>query len=80
MKNVRIIYTPKRPCGADPLAIKNTIAVKGEIEGEKYGFFLELEDEDSTVEKVVQVIQGMVGELEKIRDMVKENQDESQEN
>lgn len=78
MRNVRIIYTPKHPCGADPLAIKNMIAVKGEIAGEKYGFFLELEDEDSTVEKVVQVIQGMVGRLEKIRDMVKENQDENQ--
>lgn len=64
MKKVKVIYTPHRVCGCDPLAMKNTIAVRGEVDGEKYGFFLELEDEETTVENVVWVIQAFLDELE----------------
>lgn len=66
MKKVKVIYTPHRVCGFDPLAMKNTIAVRGEVDGEKYGFFLELEDEETTVENVVQVIQMFLDGLETV--------------
>ena len=68
MKKIKVIYTPKRICGCDPLALKNTIAVKAEAAGEKYGFFFELEDEETTVENVVQVIQVFLDELETIEE------------
>lgn len=64
MEKVKVIYTPRRVCGCDPMALKNTIAVRGEVDGEKYGYFLELEDEETTVENVVQVIQVFMDELE----------------
>ena len=66
MKKVKVIYTPKRICGCDPLALKNTIAVKAEVAGEKYGFFLELEEEETTAENIVQVIQVFLDMLEKV--------------
>ena len=68
MKKVKVIYNPQRVCGCDPLAMKNTIALRGEVDGEKYGFFLELEDEETTVENVVQVIQVFLDELETIEE------------
>ena len=66
MKKVKVIYTPHRVCGCDPMALTNTIAVSGEIDGKKYGCFLELEDEETTVENVVWVIQAFLDELEKV--------------
>lgn len=66
MKKVEVKYTPHRVCGCDPLAMKNTIAVRGEVDGEKYGFFLELEDEETTVENVVWVIQAFLDSLEMV--------------
>ena len=68
MKKVKVIYTPHRICGCDPMALTNTIAVSGEIDGKKYGCFLELEDEETTVENVVQVIQMCLNELETIEE------------
>lgn len=68
MKKVKVIYIPHRVCGCDPMAMKNTIAVRGEVDGEKYGFFLELEDEETTVENVVWVIQAVLDELETIEE------------
>lgn len=68
MKKIEVIYNPKHICGCDPLALKNTIAVKAEVAGEKYGLFLELEDEETTVENVVQVIQVFMDELETIEE------------
>lgn len=68
MKKVEVKYTPHRVCGCDPLALKNTIAIKAEVNGEKYGFFLELEDEETTVENVVWVIQAFLDELETIEE------------
>lgn len=66
MKKVEVKYTPHRVCGCDPMALKNTIAVSAEIDGKKYGNFLELEDEETTVENVVWVIQAFLDELEKV--------------
>ena len=66
MKKIKVIYTPKRICGCDPLALKNTIAVKAEVAGEEYGIFLELEDEESTVENIVQVLQMLFDRLEEL--------------
>ena len=66
MKKVKVIYTPHRVCGCDPMAMTNTIAVSAEIDGKKYGDFLELEDEETTVENVVWVIQAFLDELEKV--------------
>lgn len=66
MKKVEVKYTPHRVCGCDPMALKNTITVSGEVDGEKYGYFLELEDEETTVENVVQVIQVFLDMLEKV--------------
>lgn len=66
MEKVKVIYTPHRVCGCDPLALKNTIAIKAEVDGEKYGFFLELEAEETTVENVVQVIQVFLDRLENV--------------
>ena len=66
MKKVEVKYTPHRVCGCDPMALKNIIAVSGEIDGKKYGNFLELEDEETTVENVVQVIQVFLDMLEKV--------------
>lgn len=66
MKKVKVIYTPHRICGCDPMALTNTIAVSGEIDGKKYGSFLELEDEETTVENVVQVIQAFLDMLETV--------------
>lgn len=68
MKKVKVIYTPHRICGCDPMALTNTITVSAEVAGEKYGNFLELEDEETTVENVVQVIQMSLDELEKIEE------------
>lgn len=68
MKKVKVIYTPHRVCGCDPLAMKNTIALRGEVDGEKYGFFLEMEDEETTVENVVQVIQVFLDKLESLEE------------
>lgn len=66
MKKVKVIYTPHRICGCDPLAMKNTIAVSAEVDGKKYGLFFEPEDEETTVENVVQVIQAFLDRLEKV--------------
>ena len=66
MKKVEVKYTPHRVCGCDPMALKNTIAVSGEVDGKKYGSFLELEDEETTIENVVQVIQVFLDMLEKV--------------
>ena len=66
MKKVEVKYTPHRVCGCDPMALKNTIAVSGEVDGKKYGSFLELEDEETTVVNVVQVIQVFLDLLEKV--------------
>ena len=66
MKKDEVKYTPHRVCGFDPMALKNTIAVSGEVDGKKYGSFLELEDEETTVENVVQVIQVFLDMLEKV--------------
>ena len=66
MKKVKGKYTHHRVCGCDPMALKNTIAVSAEIDGKKYGDFLELEDEETTVENVVQVIQVFLDMLEKV--------------
>lgn len=68
MKKVKVIYTPHRVCGCDPMALTNTITVSAEVAGEKYGVFLELEDEETTVENVVQVIQLLLNELETIEE------------
>jgi predicted RNA-binding protein with RPS1 domain len=48
------------------MGLKNTIAVSGEIDGKEYGCFLELEDEETTVEYVVEVIQAFIDRLEKV--------------
>ena len=66
MKKVEVKYTPHRVCGCDPMALKNTIAVSAEIDGKKYGNFLELEDEETTVQNVVQVIQMFLDGLETV--------------
>jgi hypothetical protein len=66
VKKIKVIYNPKRICGCDPLALKNTIAVKAEVAGEEYGFFLELEDEESTVENIVQALQVCLDSLEEL--------------
>ena len=66
MKKVEVKYTPHRVCGCDPMALKNTIAVSAEIDGKKYGNFLELEDEETTVENVVWVIQAFLDSLEMV--------------
>lgn len=66
MKKIKVTYNPKRICGCDPLALKNTIAVKAEVAGEKYGFYLELEDEETTVENIVQVLQVWFDRLEEL--------------
>ena len=66
MKKIEVKYTPHRVCGCDPMALKNTIAVRAEIDGKKYGCFLDLEDEETTVENVVWVIQAFLDELEKV--------------
>ena len=66
MKKVEVKYTPHRVCGCDPMALKNTIAVSAEIDGKKYGNFLELEDEETTAENVVQVIQMYLDGLETV--------------
>lgn len=66
MKKVEVKYTPRRVCGCDPMALKNTITVIAEIDGKKYGYFLELEDEETTVENVVQVIQMFLDGLETV--------------
>ena len=66
MKKVEVKYTPHRVCGCDPMALKNTIAVSAEIDGKKYGGFLELEDEETTVEYVAEVIQVLLDRLEKV--------------
>lgn len=66
MKKVEVKYTPHRVCGCDPMALKNTIAVSAEIDGKKYGNFLELEDEETAVENVVQVIQMFLDGLETV--------------
>lgn len=66
MKKIEVKYTPHRVCGCDPMALKNTIAVSAEIDGKKYGDFLELEDEETTVENVVQVIQAFLDMLETV--------------
>lgn len=66
MKKVEVKYTPHRVCGCDPMALTNTIAVSAEIDGKKYGNFLELEDEETTVENVVQVIQMCLDGLETV--------------
>ena len=66
MKKVEVKYTPHRVCGCDPMALKNTIAVSAEIDGKKYGDFLELEDEETTVEYVAEVIQVLLDRLEKV--------------
>lgn len=66
MKKVEVKYTPHRVCGYDPMALKNTIAVSAEIDGKKYGDFLELEDEETTVEYVVEVIQVFLDGLQKV--------------
>ena len=66
MKKVEVKYTPHRVCGCDPMALKNTIAVSGEVDGKKYGYFLDLEDEETTVEYVVEVIQVCLDGLEKV--------------
>lgn len=66
MKKVEVKYTPHRVCGCDPMTLKNTITVSAEIDGKKYGDFLELEDEETTVENVVQVIQMFLDGLETV--------------
>lgn len=66
MKKVEVKYTPHRVCGCDQMALKNTIAVSAEIDGKKYGDFLELEDEETTIENVLQVIQEILDMLEKV--------------
>ena len=66
MKKIEVKYTPHRVCGCDPMALKNTIAVSGEVDGKKYGYFLDLEDEETTVEYVVEVIQVCLDGLEKV--------------
>ena len=72
MKKVEVKYTPHRVCGCDPLAMKNTIAVSGEIDGKKYGCFLELEDEETTVENVVLVIQCFLNRLVEVEEQEKQ--------
>jgi hypothetical protein len=66
VKKIEVKYTPHRVCGCDPMGLKNTIAVSGEIDGKEYGCFLELEDEETTVEYVVEVIQAFIDRLEKV--------------
>ena len=69
MKNIKVIFTPKNPSGCDPLAKKDMVAVKAEINGEKYGMFVEFEDGDATVPKIIDAVNAILDKIQEIYEM-----------
>ena len=54
MKNVRVIYHAGDP--NDPMAVEPTVGVRATVEGEEYGVYVELENQDAA--SVCQADQG----------------------
>lgn len=69
MKNVRVIYHEGDP--NDPMAVAPTVGVRAKVEGEEYGVYVELENQDAA--SVCQAVETLLAVLAETEENLKNN-------